>query len=197
MGELHTERLVLRRWCDDDREPFAALNADPAVVEHLPGPLSAAASDALVDRIEAHFAAHGFGFYAVEVRSTGRFIGFVGLANCTFAAAFTPAVEVGWRLARPTWGHGYATEAARAATTEGFHSLDLDEIVAFTAVANTRSRAVMQRLGMSHDLAENFDHPSLPGGHRLARHVLYRLPRPLPAGNPAGDPSSGMHGGHP
>ncbi len=175
---LATDRLVLRRWRESDLAPFAALNSDPVVMEHYPSPLSRAESDAMVARIEAHFAAHDFGLFAVEVRDTGEFIGYVGLWPTDFDAAFTPAVEVGWRLARTSWGHGFATEAARAAVVDGFERLGLDEIVSFTALLNERSWCVMERLGMRHDPADDFDHPKLPPGHRLERHVLYRLRRP-------------------
>jgi ribosomal-protein-alanine N-acetyltransferase len=173
-----TERLLLRRWRDEDRGPFAALNADPAVMEHFPSPMTRAESDAFVDRIIAQHDEHGWGLWAVEVRATGRFIGFTGLAVPRFEAHFTPAVEVGWRLARDAWGSGYASEAARAAVAFGFDELGLEQIVSFTAVGNLRSRAVMVRIGMTHDPAEDFDHPALPEGHALRRHVLYRLPRP-------------------
>jgi RimJ/RimL family protein N-acetyltransferase len=181
-----TERLLLRRWREEDRAPFAALNADPAVMEHFPAPLDRAASDAFVDRIVAQHDQHGWGLWALEVRDTGRFIGFTGLAAPRFEAHFTPAVEVGWRLAREAWGFGYATEAAGAATAAGFRELGLDEIVSFTAVGNTRSRAVMRRIGMTHDAADDFDHPALPDGHPLRRHVLYRLRRPSGGSGGAG-----------
>ena len=174
---LETERLILREWRDADREPFAALNADPRVVEHLPGPLDRTASDALVDRIVARWASDGHGQWAVERRDDGRFIGFVGLAAPGFEAAFTPCVEVGWRLAVEAWGHGYATEAAQAALRFGFERLGLDEIVSFTIPANVRSRAVMERLGLTRDPADDFDHPNLPEGHPIRHHVLYRLRR--------------------
>ena len=175
--ELRTERLLLRRWRDDDRAPFAALNADPRVVEFLPGPLSRADSDALVARVEAHFAVRGFGLWAVEVPAAIPFAGFVGLAVPAFEAVFTPCVEVGWRLGPACWGRGYATEAARAALEFGFARLGLAEIVSFTVPANARSRRVMERLGMTHDPADDFDHPALPAGHPLRRHVLYRAAR--------------------
>jgi RimJ/RimL family protein N-acetyltransferase len=177
MSNLRTTRLVMRRWREADREPFAALNADPVVMEHYPSTLDRAASDAAVDRIEAHFDEHGFGLWAVEVPGTAPFVGFVGLMTPSFEAHFTPAVEVGWRLGCEHWGHGYATEAAREAVRVGFETLGLREIVSYTVPANTRSRRVMERLGMSHDEADDFDHPNLPAGHRLQRHVLYRLPR--------------------
>ena len=175
---IRTERLVLRRWRDEDRAPFAAMNADARVVEHLPGPMSREQSDALVDRIEANFASREFDVFAVEVAATGDFAGFVGLTVPRFEAAFTPCVEVGWRLAPAFWGKGYATEAARASLAFGFERLQLAEIVSFTVPANVRSRRVMERIGMTHDSREDFDHPALPEGHRLRRHVLYRVARP-------------------
>ena len=175
--ELRTERLVMRRWRDEDRDPFAELNADPAVMEHFPAVLTRAESDAFVDRIEVAFEQQGFGLWAVEVVGGSPFIGFVGLAVPAFDAHFTPAVEVGWRLAQEHWGHGYATEAARRALVVAFDDLGLDEVVSFTFVGNDRSRQVMERLGMTRDPADDFEHPSLPEGHRIRRHVLYRLAR--------------------
>lgn len=176
---MRTERLLMRRWRDSDREPFAELNADAVVMAHLPAALDRAASDALVDRIEAGFEEHGFGLWAVERLDTGAFIGFVGLSVPRFDALFTPAVEVGWRLARSAWGQGFATEAAGRAVAAGFEQFGLDEIVSFTTRTNLVSQAVMRRLGMTTDPAEDFDHPALPAGHRLRRHVLYRLRRPV------------------
>jgi RimJ/RimL family protein N-acetyltransferase len=184
VSELETERLILRRWREGDREPFAALNADPVVMEHFPALGSRGESDAMVDRIEAHFDRRGFGLWVVEVRGGAPFVGFVGLWTPTFEAHFMPAVEVGWRLAREHWGHGYATEAARAAVDYGFEEHELDEIVAFTVPANFRSRRVMERLGMTHDPADDFDHPGIPEGHPLRRHVLYRLAGPTEAPSP-------------
>jgi len=174
---LRTPRLLLRPWRDADLPAYAALNADPQVVEFLPGALSREESDASVGRIRAHFEQHGFGFWAVEVPGSADFIGFVGLAVPRFTAPFTPCVEVGWRLARAHWGHGYATEAAQAALRFGFESLGLGEIVSFTVPGNRRSRRVMERLGMHRKPEEDFDHPMLPEGHPLRRHVLYRLSR--------------------
>lgn len=173
---LQTDRLLLRPWRNDDREPFAALNADPEVMEFLPDPLTRVESDAMVDRIEQTWDERDLGLFAVEVRHTGEFAGFIGLWPATFESSFTPAIEVGWRLARPYWGHGYASEGATAALADGFGRLELDEIVSFTAVINERSQRVMQRLGMTRDPADDFDHPALADGHRLRRHVLYRLP---------------------
>jgi RimJ/RimL family protein N-acetyltransferase len=175
---LSGDRVRLRRWREDDRAPFAALNADARVMEFFPKPLSHAESNALVDRIEEHFARHGFGLWAVEVPGVAPFIGFTGLSTASFQAPFTPCVEVGWRLAAEHWGHGYASEAARLALDHGFDSVGLSEIVSFTAATNRRSRAVMERLGMARDPADDFDHPSLPAGHALQRHVLYRLRLP-------------------
>jgi RimJ/RimL family protein N-acetyltransferase len=174
---LTTERLALREWRDQDREPFAALNADPHVAAHLSGPLDRAASDAFIDRIVARWASDGHGLWAVERLDDSSFLGFIGLAAPSFEAAFTPCVEVGWRLAPAAWGHGYATEGARAALRFGFDDLGLEEIVSFTIPDNVKSRAVMERVGMTHDPADDFDHPSFPDGHRLRRHVLYRLSR--------------------
>jgi RimJ/RimL family protein N-acetyltransferase len=134
-------------------------------------------SDAFADRIEAGFGANGFGLWAVEVATTGEFIGFTGLSRPRFDAPFMPAVEIGWRLARPAWGYGYATEAARAALAYGLGPADLDEIVSFTTVTNTRSRAVMDRLGLTHNSGDDFDHPMLAADHPLRAHVLYRLSR--------------------
>lgn len=172
---LSGARLRLRRWRDEDREPFAAMNADPRVMAFFPAPLGRAESDALVDRIEAHFDSHGFGAWAIEVPGVAPFIGFTGLSVPRFEAPFMPCVEVGWRLAVAHWGKGYATEAAGLATTYGFETLGLAEIVSFTAEANLRSRSVMERIGMRRDSADDFDHPALPQGHALRRHVLYRL----------------------
>jgi RimJ/RimL family protein N-acetyltransferase len=175
--ELRTERLWLRPWRAGDREPFARMNADPRVMEYFPALLSRAESDAGAGRIERHFADHGWGFWAVEIPSVSAFAGFIGLAVPSFTAPFTPCVEIGWRLSPDVWGRGYATEGAQAAMACGFDQLGLDEIVAFTTVAHRKSRAVMERLGMTHDPADDFDHPNLPPGHPLRRHVLYRRKR--------------------
>ena len=175
--ELRTPRLLLRRWRDTDRPLFAALNADPLVMEHFPAPLGPNESDDLVDRIEAGFEERGWGLWAVEVPGATPFAGFVGLNPATFDAPFTPAVEVGWRLAREHWGRGYATEGARAALSFGFDELALDEIVSFTSDGNSRSRRVMERLGMRRDPADDFENPNLPDGDALRPHVLYRLDR--------------------
>lgn len=165
----------MREWREEDLEPFAALNADPEVMEHFPAPLSRLESDAFAARSQERLDQRGYGLWALEVRDTGEFIGFTGLALQTFPAHFTPAVEVGWRLARSAWGHGYASEAARAALNHGFGPAGLDEIVSMTATTNVRSQRVMQRIGMHRDPADDFDHPNVPLGSPLRRHVLYRI----------------------
>ena len=151
------------------------MNADTAVMEHFPALMSPSASDAFVDYIEKTFEAQGFGLWAVEVAGVADFVGFAGLNRAEFEAHFTPAIEVGWRLTPSAWGHGYATEAGRAALEFGFRQLGLSEIVSFTSTTNVRSQQVMQRLGMTHNAADDFDHPSLVRDDRLRRHVLYRL----------------------
>jgi len=178
LHELRTARLLLRRWRASDREDFAALNADPEVMRYFPSTMDREASDALVDRIEQHFDTEGWGFWALEVRSTGQFIGFTGLNSVPDDLPVDGDVEVGWRLAAQAWHQGYATEAAHAAVLAGFTQLGLSEIVSFTALANAPSRAVMRRIGMSEE--REFDHPRIPPGHELRRHVLYRR-RPDPA----------------
>jgi RimJ/RimL family protein N-acetyltransferase len=175
---LQTARLVLRQWRESDLAPFARMNADPEVMRHFPSVLTREQSDALVRRIATHFEKHGFGPWAVEVRDSGAFAGFTGLSIPAFDAPFTPCVEIGWRLAREHWGQGYATEAARASLAYGFDALGLEEIVSFAVRENRASRRVMEKLGMTHDASEDFDHPELPEGHALRRHVLYRRGRP-------------------
>lgn len=172
---LETDRLLLRQWRPSDSEPWATLNADPTVMEFFPSTLTRAESDAMAERAAAHIGDHGWGLWAVEVKGGSDFIGFAGFAVPGFEAGFTPCVEVGWRLAADHWGCGYAPEAARAAVTYGFETLDLPEIVSFTAVINHRSRRVMEKTGMTLD--GEFDHPSIPGD-RLERHVLYRISAP-------------------
>ncbi|MBV9835117.1 MAG: GNAT family N-acetyltransferase [Alphaproteobacteria bacterium] len=175
---LTTERLILRPWRDEDLAPFAAMNADAAVMRHFPATLSRAESDAMVGRVRLHFSTRGFGLWAVEVPGVTPFAGFVGLSVPRFEAPFMPCVEIGWRLAMDCWGQGYATEGARAALAFGFGALKLAEIVSFTVVANQPSRRVMERLGMDHDPADDFEHPSIAEGHPMRRHVLYRLRAP-------------------
>lgn len=177
-----TDRMLLRRWRDADREPFAAMNADPEVTEHLQGPLSRERSDDFLDRIEAHWNDHGWGLWAAEVPGRAPFIGYVGLWPADYLTS--GMVEVGWRLAREHWGHGYATEAALEALRFGFTDVGLDEIVSFTVPQNVRSRRVMERIGLIRDPSGDFDHPRVDpvAFPQLVRHVLYRLPRDRWAG---------------
>jgi ribosomal-protein-alanine N-acetyltransferase len=174
---LKTPRLVLRAWRDDDLPAFAALNADPRVMRFFMETLNRAESDAWVQRTRAHFDTHGFGLWALEAPGASSFIGFTGLSVIGFQAHFTPAVDIAWRLACEYWGRGYATEAAQAALRFGFQELRLDEIVSFAVPHNLRSRRVMERIGMTHCTTEDFEHPRVPAGHPLCRHVLYRLSR--------------------
>ncbi|MFH8405758.1 GNAT family N-acetyltransferase [Streptomyces sp. NPDC018019] len=173
MTELRTDRLLLRRWQDSDLAPWAAMNADPEVREHLGDLLTREQSDASVERFRAEFDRRGYGWWAVEVRATGEFIGFAGLDRVDDGMPFT-GVEIGWRLARPAWGRGYATEAARAALAFGFDTLALPEILAVTTAANVRSQAVMRRIGMTRNPADDFDDPTAPEGP-LRPSVLYRI----------------------
>lgn len=174
--ELETTRLLLRQWRPSDREPFAALNADPVVMTHFPAQLTREESDALAGRCERLIAERGWGAWATEIKATGEFIGYVGLHIPRDDLPLSPCVEIMWRLARAHWGQGFATEAARGALRVGFEVLSLPEIVSFTVPENTRSRAVMERLGMQMDAA-TFEHPALPVGHALRTHVSYRLSR--------------------
>ena len=173
MTELTTRRLLLRQWRDDDLAPFAALNADPEVMRYFPALMSRGQSDDFARFNHATIEHQGWGLWAVEVVDGGAFIGFVGLNRPRFDAHFTPAVEIGWRLDHPYWGRGYATEAATEALTFAFNDLMCPEVVSFTAVVNERSIRVMRRLGMTHDPADDFDHPTVPDGP-LRRHVLFR-----------------------
>jgi RimJ/RimL family protein N-acetyltransferase len=177
---LRTSRLLLREWRDGDCEPFAAISADPEVMAMLPPLPDRAASDAWIERMRAHLDQHGFAYWAVELPEKAELIGAIGLSRVRFPAPFTPAVEIGWRLARAHWGKGYAFEAAQATIEDGFFRLALDEIVAFTVPANQRSWRVMERLGMMRDPADDFDFPSFPEDHPRRRHVLYRICRPEP-----------------
>lgn len=175
---IKTDRLILRSWKERDLEPFAALNADPRVMEYFPSILSRTESDQLAKRIKTKMDEKGWGMWAVSIPGVAEFIGFIGLNSedqISFPAPFTPAVEVGWRIAFEHWGKGYATEGAKAALAYGFETLNLGEIVSFTATQNRRSRRVMERIGMHHDPRDDFDHPKLVEGHPLRRHVLYRL----------------------
>jgi len=176
--ELRTERLLLRGWRASDRAPYAALNADPVVMEHFPAPLTRSESDDHVDRMAATLDAQGWGLWAVEVPGEADFIGFIGLAVPGFDAPFMPCVEVGWRLARSAWGQGYAPEGARAVLASAFDELGLDQVVSFTSVGNAKSRRVMEKIGMTHDPSEDFDHPNVAEGSPIRRHVLYRIRKP-------------------
>ena len=174
--EPHTPRLVLRPWTEADREQHAAMNADPEVMEFFPSVMDRAASDAWFDRMQLRWEEYGFGLFAAE--DSQGWIGFVGLAVPRFEVPFPhatdPPVEVGWRLVRRAWGQGYASEGATACLHWAFDSLGLPEVLSWTAVANARSRAVMERIGMHHDPADDFDHPTLPVDSPLRRHVVYR-----------------------
>jgi RimJ/RimL family protein N-acetyltransferase len=186
---LTTPRLILRRWRPSDREPFRAMNADPRVMEFFPSTLTSVESDELADRIEAHFRTHGFGGFAAELRATGAFIGFIGLAVPDFDSSILlplsartdphpPQVfEIGWRLAHSAWGQGLATEGAHAVVRYAFETLKLPSLVSFTVPANLRSRHVMEKIGMLYDPSADFLHPKIPEGHPLSPHVLYRLIR--------------------
>jgi RimJ/RimL family protein N-acetyltransferase len=173
--ELRTDRLRLRQWLASDREAFARLNADARVMEYFPAVLSREESDALAVRIAAHLEQYSWGLWAVEIPNVTPFAGFIGLSTPRFEAHFTPCTEIGWRLAAEFWGRGYATEGALAVLAFGFSKLGLEEIVSFTVPGNLPSRRVMERIGMVHNAADDFEHPALPVGHRLRRHVLYRI----------------------
>lgn len=189
MGPLiTTPRLLLRPWRAADRKGLWRMQADPRTMEFLLPVPDRAASDAVADRAEAHFARHGFGLWVVEVPGVTDFAGYTGLVHVPYVAHFTPAVEIGWRFDPAYWGHGYATEAARACLAFGFRKLDLSEIVALTVPANHRSRAVMERLGMSRDPKEDFSSPLVPAGHPLLRHVIYRITRAMFDAAPDGTP---------
>lgn len=174
--ELSTERLLLRQWRSDDYKPFARLNSDPVVMEYFPWLLDREKSDTVAEKFRSRIREQGWGFWAVEVRGVAPFIGFVGLNRPDPPVPISPCVEIGWRLLSEYWGHGYASEAARAALRCGFERLELDEIVSYTATINVRSQRVMQRIGMQHR-GERFDHPAVPAGSPLVEHVVYRLQR--------------------
>ncbi len=174
IDRITTARLVLRVWRDEDLAPFAAMNADPEVMAHFPRALSKDESDALAARIRTSMQERGFGLWAVEEKDGAPFVGFVGLWVPTFEARFTPCVEMGWRIARPQWGNGFASEAARRVIEVAFGELRLSELLAWTSVENVRSRRVMRAIGMRHHPEDDFDHPEIPEGHRLRRHVVYR-----------------------
>lgn len=172
---LETPRLILRRWRPEDRAPFAALNADPKVMEFFPACLTRDESEAMADAIDAHFNEHGYGLYALELKGTGAFIGYAGLKHIPWEVSFTPAVEMGWRIDSKYWGNGYVPEAAREAAHYGLTVLKLPELLSFTVPMNMKSRRVMEKIGMTQDKEGDFAHPMLPKEHALSRHVLYRL----------------------
>jgi RimJ/RimL family protein N-acetyltransferase len=174
---IDTPRLILRAWRDADREPYAAMMADPEVGSWLGAVLTTAEANAQIDRFtqSSSSGGRGPGFLAIERRDDNAFLGAACLREVPAGHPLSGEVEVGWRLARSSWGAGYATEAARALLAEGFGALRCSEIVAFTAVSNLRSRAVMERLGFARQPGRDFDHPALAEGHPLRRHVVYRL----------------------
>lgn len=172
---IKTERLILRPCRGDDLHQFARLNADPRVMEYFPGILTQEESDQFAKRICTAMKQQGWGLWAASIPDIADFIGYIGLAPVNFVADFTPAIEVGWRLAHEFWDKGYATESAKAALKYGFETLQLNEIVSFTAIQNKRSQRVMEKIGMTHNPEEDFDHPKLAEDHWLRRHVLYRL----------------------
>jgi len=174
--EIHTERLLLRQWCEEDWPDFASLNADPIVMEYYPDVLSTAESNAMAQKIMSCIAERGWGLWAVELMNDQSFIGFVGLHEPTYALPVTPCVEIGWRLAKKYWGKGYATEAASASLETGFNRLGLSEIYSFASVANKNSEAVMKRLNMV-NTGRNFEHPIIPENNPLREHVLYKIDR--------------------
>jgi RimJ/RimL family protein N-acetyltransferase len=173
---LRTARLVMRRWRDSDRAPFAAMNADSDVMRYFPATMDQAQTDAFVDLIEERFETQGFGLWALELAETAEFVGYTGLNPMVDGVPGAGGMEVGWRLARPFWGHGYATEAARAAVDVAFDGAGLTEVWSMTAVLNVPSQAVMRRIGMT--LHGYFDHPRIDAESPLRPHVVYRLQRP-------------------
>ena len=173
--QLQSNRLILRQWGDDDLPYFASLNADPRVMEFFLSTLSKQESDDLAKRIQKELKSKPYGLWAVEIPTVASFAGFVGLHEATFKAHFTPAIEIGWRLAYEHWGKGYAQEAANTVIDYAFNALNLSEIVSFTYAGNHRSIKLMERLGMKRNPDDDFDNPNLPGGHWLKPHVLYRL----------------------
>lgn len=174
--EIKTERLVMRRWQDSDREPFAELNGDAETMQFFPSTMDRAASDGFVDRIEARFEQQGFGLWVLEIAAAGRFIGYTGLNPMPDGVPGAGGMEVGWRLRKDAWHHGYATEAARAALGVAFDGAGMDEIWSMTAILNEPSQAVMRRIGMTQ--FGFFEHPSVPASSPLRPHVLYRIARP-------------------
>jgi len=175
MTIIETEHLILRTWKEEDIEPMTAIDKDPLVCKYFPALGNREATLAFIKGNTEFYHQHGFMFYAVELKSTHEMIGFIGLKRPSFEAHFTPAIEIGWRLASKHWNKGYATEGAKVALNYGFNQLNLDEIVSFTVVDNIPSRRIMEKIGMHHNPTDDFDHPKLAQGNPLRRHVLYRL----------------------
>ncbi|MBN8827716.1 MAG: GNAT family N-acetyltransferase [Sphingobacteriia bacterium] len=175
MMKLEAERVILREWKEEDVEPFAKINQDPKVMEFMPKLLTKQEVNEWIERIKLHFKNNNFGMFACELKETKKFIGYIGLQNVAFEASFTPCVEVAWRLASDHWGKGLATEGAKRVLEFAFNDLKLKEVLAFTVPKNLPSRRVMEKLGMTHDPKENFNHPKLPLEHPLSLHVLYRI----------------------
>ena len=172
---LETERLILREWLPEDATPFAKMNSDPAVMEYFPKKLSMSETEAMILKLQDEQSRNGMTFWATELKSTGEFIGFVGIRRFDDSLPFGPGTEIGWRLKKSVWGIGLATEGALACLNYGFTRFRIDEIVAFTAIQNTRSMRVMEKIGMKRDPHGDFDHPRVPDGHPVKRHVLYRV----------------------
>lgn len=177
-GIIETERLILRKWKEEDLEPFSRMNTDVRVMEYYPKLLTFEETKAFIERISRHIEDHGYGLFACELKDTGEFIGYVGLSIPIIETEFTPCVEIGWRLAFHYWGKGYATEAARAVLKFGFEKTELREILSWTVPANVRSRRIMEKIGMIQDEAGGFMHPRMPEDHPLSWHVLYRMESP-------------------
>lgn len=175
---LETSRLLLRRWRPEDFAPFAHMNADPDVMRYFPHQLAHAETEALIDRFETHFRLHGFGFFAAELKATRAFIGVIGISRSTYEDGDNPSIEIGWRVDSPYWNQGFATEGARASMNLAFHTLQIPALIAITTPGNLASRRVMEKLGMTRDPSDDFDHPRVPPGHPLRLHVLYRLSAP-------------------
>lgn len=183
MKVIETERLILREWKDEDTEQFILMNQDPKVMEHFPKMLSPDETLGLLGHIKDHIKEYGFGLWAATIKDTGEWIGFIGICHFSLPAHFSPCVEVGWRLKAECWGNGYAPEGARAALAYGFEKLGLEEIVAFTVPTNDRSMRVMEKIGMTRNIEDDFAHPKLPADHKLSHHCLYRIKNPkIPSG---------------
>jgi RimJ/RimL family protein N-acetyltransferase len=179
MNDLETDRLILRQWKTEDRPSFALMSADPEAMRYLGGIWDRATSDNFIERQIQHFAGHGYGICAIELKESGEFIGFTGIRHVPFEAHFTPAIEIGWRLSSRHWNKGYMTEAAKRVLDYGLNDLKLDEIVSFTSPLNVLSKRVMEKLGMTSDPKDNFRHPSVPADDILSEHVLYRMKNPV------------------